>query len=127
MDCYYRLVAWTGTPIARDDINAVMAEIYDNLPRIPPRQDCRHAMHKLALLYIVFALGDLLNMEIPPNDPQSKQHFALAQQCLFSGCFLMYNTLTCVQVLVSLTAYKPANRVVTNGQICSVGRAAQYT
>ncbi|WVF67474.1 hypothetical protein IAT40_002230 [Kwoniella sp. CBS 6097] len=102
---YYRLIAWTGTPILRADMLRIVGTTYKHAPNVPPGQDLRLALHQLSLLYVVMALGQLANMEVPPNDPESKHFFALSQQCLFSGSFLVYNTLSCVQSLSLLAKF----------------------
>ncbi|OCF40130.1 hypothetical protein I317_06081 [Kwoniella heveanensis CBS 569] len=102
---YYRLIAWTGTPVLHEDMLKIVQAIYASIPDVPPGQDLRLALHQLSLLYVVMALGQLANMEVPPNDPESKRLFALAQQCLFSGSFLVYNTLSCVQSLSLLAKF----------------------
>ena len=104
IDTFFRLVAWTGSPILREDMDSIAAEILHYAPEPPRGQDIRLSFHKLALVFIVLALGGLMNMEVPPNDPETKAFFAISQNCLFHGLFLSYNTLTCVQALVSLSA-----------------------
>lgn len=67
---------------------------------------------------MILALGELVNMETPPNNAESKMFFAKAQEALFHGQFLTYNTLTGVQTLVSLGRAKLMT--VHDGQICRV-------
>lgn len=100
VETYFRLVAWTGTPVLHADMVEVTAVIYRARPQPSIPQDIALSLQNLALVYIVIALGGLMNLEIPPNDPETKHHFGMAQHCLFHGAFLTYHTLTGVQVLV---------------------------
>ena len=59
------------------------------------------ALHELALIYAVIALGTVVNMELPPLDPSGTRYLALAQKCLVAGRFLIINTMTCLQALAS--------------------------
>lgn len=66
------------------------------------------ALQLLALLYIVLALGSMLNLEAAADDPACMNFYKLSQRCLVSGNFLVNNSLTTVQTLslmAKFTAY----------------------
>lgn len=106
LGCFQRHIAWNGSPILEDDLSAVLRWLY-SLDGIAPDHPCM-ALQLLALLYIVLALGSLLNMEAAADDPACMAYYKLSQQCLVSGKFLVNNTLTTVQTLslmAKFTAY----------------------
>lgn len=54
---------------------------------------------RLALLFIVYALGALHSLELPPNDPSGEEYLGLAKRCLAEGDFLGHCTIAGVQAL----------------------------
>ena len=80
-----------------DDLTAMLRWLY-GLDSMNPDQP-NMALHRLALLYIVLALGSLLNMEVAADDDACMAFYDLSQQCLVSGKFLINNSLTTVQTL----------------------------
>jgi hypothetical protein len=77
------------------------------LESIPAEQPSR-ALQLLALLYIVLALGSMLNMEVAADEPACMDFYRLSQQCLVASKFLVNNTLATVQALslmAKFTAY----------------------
>lgn len=56
---------------------------------------------ELALLYVVFAMGALYSLELPPNDPVATEYHALSKACLVKGNFLVNTAMSGVQTLVS--------------------------
>lgn len=59
------------------------------------------APQELAVVYIVFALGALLSLELRPQDPSAEHFYNIAKACLAKGDFLVQPTLAAVQALVS--------------------------
>ena len=57
------------------------------------------AYQRLALVYIVLALGSKMNPEIQPDDPSSQRYYQFSQECLSLGNFLVDNSLITVQTL----------------------------
>lgn len=60
------------------------------------RIDCQ----KLALLFIIFAMGSLHSLELPPNDPSGEEYLDLAKRSLAKTDFLTNSTIAGVQTLV---------------------------
>lgn len=61
------------------------------------RVDCQ----RLALLFIIFAMGSLHSLELPPNDPSAEEYLDLAKRSLAKTDFLTHSTVAGVQTLVS--------------------------
>jgi hypothetical protein len=55
---------------------------------------------RLALLYIVFAMGSYYNLELPPDDSSVEEYLELSRSCLAKGDFLANNTIAALQTLV---------------------------
>jgi hypothetical protein len=56
---------------------------------------------ELALLYMIFAMGALYSLELPPNDPVATEYFMLSKACLVKGNFMVNTAISGVQTLVS--------------------------
>lgn len=54
---------------------------------------------------MVFAMGALYSLELPPNDPVASEYLALSKACLVKGNFLVNTTLSGVQTLVRSLSY----------------------
>jgi hypothetical protein len=72
--------------------------VYANL-HMSSQSDIRP--HDLALMFIVFAMGALYSLELPPNDPIATEYLLLSKASLVKSNFLVNNTIHCVQTLVS--------------------------
>lgn len=61
---------------------------------------------RLALLFIILAIGSLHNLELPPNDPSADEYLDLAKRSLAKSDFMTHCTIAGVQTLVSGKAPK---------------------
>lgn len=59
--------------------------------------------HELALLFMVFAMGALFRLELPPHDPIATEYLMLSKAALVKSNFMVNSTIHCVQTLVSVT------------------------
>lgn len=105
---YFRLVAWAGTPVLQADL----VQLIDGAYGLQSGVDARLSLQRLSLVYVVLALGEMFNMEVGPNSQSSKRYFYAAQECLLLGCFMVYNTTTAVQSLVS------SSQTHADGSLC---------
>lgn len=64
-------------------------------------QEPIHA-HRLALIFAIFALGALFDLEKPLRSSEAEHYATLAQECLSSSHFLSEPTLAAVQTLILL-------------------------
>ncbi|KAJ9635687.1 hypothetical protein H2204_005647 [Knufia peltigerae] len=103
ISCFQRHIAWNGSPILESDLSSILDWLYDLAGTIPEQQSM--AFQRLALVYIVLALGSMLNMEVAADDPASRCFYKLSQECLVSGKFLVHNSLTTVQTLSLMSKF----------------------
>lgn len=98
LDCYFRLLAWDGTPVTRPDLELVFTHTYEHssVDAFTP-----YEFQRVGLVYVCLALGTLVNMELPAHDPSGTKYFIEAQRCLLAGKYMTNNTLTCLSALVS--------------------------
>jgi hypothetical protein len=58
---------------------------------------------RLALLFIILAIGSLHNLELPANDPSADEYLELAKRSLSKSDFLTHCTIAGIQTLVRKT------------------------
>lgn len=63
------------------------------------------SFQRMALLYVMFALGSMLNLELAADDESSPNYSELSQKCLVSGQFLVHNALATIQTLSLMAKY----------------------
>ena len=82
-------------------MNGILDDVYTlPLSFSPPSKSLRRVKYqRLALLFIVFALGTVHSLEVSPNDPSSEVYLGLAKRCLAKGDFMRNNTTAGVQAL----------------------------
>lgn len=89
--------------VHRSTIEGIMAETYSPAGRSEQSYIRLHRIEyqRLALIYIVFAIGSLYNLESAPNSPISSRYKALAETCLAKGDVMRNCSVAGVQALVS--------------------------
>jgi hypothetical protein len=108
-ETYYEHAAWFFNPIKRDElINDILSPVYkslkaqrdsgmDSTPQISP--------HQLAVLYIVFALGTLTDLTLPPLHSEAKTYFHLSKAALSCRSVLDSPEVSTVRALTLMAAY----------------------
>ncbi|EKM50386.1 uncharacterized protein PHACADRAFT_263665 [Phanerochaete carnosa HHB-10118-sp] len=95
---YYRHCAWMYTPIPDAEFyNAVFSRIYDQPITID--QDPVDS-HRLAVLYMVLALGTLFDLEQSYMSVEATQYYQLARASLSLDSVLEHQTIPAIQALV---------------------------
>ncbi|EJT45626.1 hypothetical protein A1Q1_05775 [Trichosporon asahii var. asahii CBS 2479] len=94
----YRHLAWGGSALSREDF----AELYESLQNT---EDTHLSFQKLAAVFIVLALGTLVSLELPLDDPTGRHYFDMARQCLVNGRFLTHTTLIGVETVSMMARY----------------------
>lgn len=106
MDSYYRYFAWSlvNPPVLllmirydiapRRTIEPIFKHVYadESTPKMPAQ--------RLGLLFGIFAMGALHNLEVPPDDSAAGEYMQVAKTCLVKGDFMTKNTIAGVQTLV---------------------------
>ncbi|BEJ05387.1 hypothetical protein CcaverHIS641_0212040 [Cutaneotrichosporon cavernicola] len=94
-DSYYRYFAWQYDVVPRQYYEPIFERVYasleSNIEAASPQE--------LALLYIVFAMGALYSLELPPNDPVATEYHGLSKASLVKGNFLVNTAMSGVQTL----------------------------
>jgi hypothetical protein len=78
---------------------------------------------RLALLFIILAIGSLHNLELPPNDPSADEYLDLAKRSLTKSDFMTNCTIAGIQTLVSYRSQVTTNVVACHGPLPLVGNA----
>ncbi|KAF9443665.1 hypothetical protein P691DRAFT_737567 [Macrolepiota fuliginosa MF-IS2] len=96
-ELYYRHAAWMYTPITELDFyETVFRPMYDQ-SAAPPEP---LSAHNLAVLFMVLALGSLLDLEAPPLSPQSMQFYQLGRASLTLESVLEEQSIPGIQALL---------------------------
>lgn len=95
----YRHLAWGGSALSREDFVA----LYDSLESSSNNSSL--SWQRLAAVFIVLALGTLVSLELPLDDPTGKHYFDMARQCLVNGRFLTHTTLIGVETVSMMARY----------------------
>ncbi|KLT41091.1 hypothetical protein CC85DRAFT_303533 [Cutaneotrichosporon oleaginosum] len=92
---YFRYFAWQYDVAPRAYFEPIFERVYAAV------ESNNHAVNpqQLALLFIVFAMGALYSLELPPNDPAAAEYHALSKACLVKGNFLVNTAISGVQTL----------------------------
>ena len=92
--------------VDRGIVDEITADLYreqqdtaTDLPLIHPQ--------KMALFFIVIAVGAQYNLELGANDPIAELYCYMSQQCLAAGNFMVRSTISGVQTLVCLLCTLP--------------------
>ena len=88
-------------PAPRPTLQGIFDDVYTlPLSFSPPSSSLRRiGYQRLALLFIVFALGAVHSLEVSPTDSSSESYLSLAKRCLSKGDFMRNNTVAGVQAL----------------------------
>ncbi|KZT27792.1 hypothetical protein NEOLEDRAFT_1059659 [Neolentinus lepideus HHB14362 ss-1] len=100
---YYKHAAWMYTPIYETDfIDNVYIKFYNDisLPEFAPVE-----MHRLAVLYMVFAMGALLDLDRPPLCLEANQYYSLGRAALSIGSVLEEPSIQSIQALIIMSHY----------------------
>lgn len=109
--CWPRLIhpfAIRYTPITeREFFDTIFVPIYE--PDSAPSDAT--ASHRLALLYMVLATGALLDLDRPPNNPDSMHYYQLGRAALSLESVLDEPSFTAAQALVSKLSCYPMSHL----------------
>lgn len=104
MSWYLKSIAWYCAPMSVEDTVKLVNEVYQiretgQLDIL----DIDQEYHKVAVVFIILALGTLMDMELQPHSPEAKQYCSIAQHCLGSGHHVTRHTPYALQALVGLS------------------------
>lgn len=101
-DIYFRHAAWMYTPITETDFyETIFVPIYE-------QEAAYHGSagsHRLAVLFIVLALGTLLDLERPAHSPESKQFYQLGRAALALDSVLDEQSFLAIQAMLLMSHF----------------------
>ncbi|KAF5362179.1 hypothetical protein D9756_002569 [Leucocoprinus leucothites] len=101
---YYTHAAWMYNPISADTFDTqVYATFYDSNPS--QMGDDPALPHKLSLLFMVLAIGSMMNTALPAYNLEAEKFHQLARAALFQTSIFDAPTLHAVQALYLMTYY----------------------
>ncbi|KAG8220860.1 hypothetical protein J3R82DRAFT_2355 [Butyriboletus roseoflavus] len=101
---YYTLGAWMYDPVNEQDF---FEEIYPLFyaPDAAPPSDDPLLSHKLALMFMVLAIGSLVDIKHPAYNIEAEKYHQLARASLFQGSLFEDPTISAVQTLFLMTFF----------------------
>ncbi|KAK2465637.1 hypothetical protein APHAL10511_002181 [Amanita phalloides] len=99
---YFRHAAWMYTPISENEfLDTILEPFYE-----PDRTPLDATMsHRLAILYMVLALGTMLDLDRPFNSPETMHYYQLARAALSLESVLEEPSASAVQALLLMTHF----------------------
>ncbi|KAJ6454761.1 hypothetical protein C8R47DRAFT_1029826, partial [Mycena vitilis] len=103
-ETYYRNGCWTGMPIMQSETVELLTLVYHN---IASEDECQPATltQKMAVLYLVFALGSLVDLDLPSYSPEADRYFDLACAAMSIKPLFENPSVVTVQALTLLACY----------------------
>ncbi|KAG5715994.1 hypothetical protein E4T56_gene2317 [Termitomyces sp. T112] len=96
-DTYFRHAAWMYTPIPENDfLESVFRPIYDQDGAFQSSVSA----HSLAILFMVLAIGTLMDLDRPAHNPESMQYYQLARAAIALDPILEEQTIPGIQALL---------------------------
>ncbi|KAH8116341.1 fungal-specific transcription factor domain-containing protein [Phellopilus nigrolimitatus] len=105
-DIYYQRAAWMYNPISRQQFEEeVFPHFFNNdfAPPSPPSDSA--SSHRLALMFIVLAIGTLMDPNQAPYNLEAEKYHQLARAALFKSSIFDDPTLHAVQALFLMSYY----------------------
>lgn len=105
--------------IMREEAVDILVPIYRRLaqegkPPYPPTSGHNTWAHKLSLLYMVLAIGALMDFTLPPNNPEAAKYFQLGRAALSLRSVAENPQIETIQTLALLGGY----RHMAGGKAC---------
>ncbi|KAJ7132076.1 fungal-specific transcription factor domain-containing protein [Mycena epipterygia] len=103
-DIYFTHAAWMYAPISPESFEAeVYSQFYD--PNAAPPGDQPVLAHRLSLMFIVLAIGSLMDTAEPAYNLEAEKYHQLARAALFLHSFFDQPTINAVQSLFLMAYY----------------------
>lgn len=107
-DAYFENAAWMYHPVTKEYFyEVIFARIYPDIgPESPTdvetdRDSGSYESHRLALLFIVLAVGILVDLKRPSHDAEAVKYFQLSKAALSINSILEEPSITAIQASVS--------------------------
>ncbi|KAJ6545412.1 hypothetical protein B0H19DRAFT_1167621 [Mycena capillaripes] len=103
-EIYYRNGCWTGMPVNQSETLELLTLIYHPFHSSGIEQQPATA-HRLAVLYLIFTLGSLVDLDLPPYNSDADHYFDLACAAIAIKPVFETPTVVTVQILTLLASY----------------------
>ncbi|KAH8093729.1 fungal-specific transcription factor domain-containing protein [Cristinia sonorae] len=101
---YYTHAAWMYNPVSESQFNDhIFYQFFS--PDAPPPTDDPLLSHQLALMYMVLAIGSLMDIKRPAYNIDAEKYHQLARAALFQSPIFEEPTLNAVQALYLMAFY----------------------
>ncbi|KIL65532.1 hypothetical protein M378DRAFT_161851 [Amanita muscaria Koide BX008] len=101
---YFERAAWMYNPISPQSFNNdIFGHFYD--VNACPLSDDPISCHRLSVMFMVLAIGSLMDTNLPAYNTNAEVYHQLAKAALFHDSFIDNPTLTAVQALFLMTFY----------------------
>ncbi|RDB15834.1 putative transcriptional regulatory protein C1F7.11c [Hypsizygus marmoreus] len=101
---YYSHAAWMYNPISFEAFDTqVYRQFYD--PSAGPSSEDSLLSHRLSLMFMVLAIGSLMNTSLPAYNLEAEKYHQLARAALFYNSLFEEPTINAVQALYLMTFY----------------------
>ncbi|KAJ7212964.1 hypothetical protein GGX14DRAFT_445819 [Mycena pura] len=97
-ETYFKNGCWTAMPL-------MQAEAVELLTQVYRQRDCAVNNQQMAIVYLVFGLGALVDLDLPPYSPEADHYFDLACAAMSVKSLFENSTVLTVQALTMLASY----------------------
>ncbi|KAF9048213.1 hypothetical protein BDZ89DRAFT_1057787 [Hymenopellis radicata] len=101
---YYRHAAWMYNPIPEESFDFEVYQLFYG-SSVPTMADDPLLSHRLSLIFLVFAIGTLMDTNMPAYHIEAEKYFQLSRAALFHDSFVDSPTINAVQALYLMTFY----------------------
>ncbi|EPQ58859.1 hypothetical protein GLOTRDRAFT_33402 [Gloeophyllum trabeum ATCC 11539] len=110
-EAYFEHAQWFLSAISRDEIvNEIMVPIYKSLkekgrPKYSSQDTSETNPHRLGILYFVFCLGALMDLTLPPANPEAEKYYRLGRAAMSLRSLVDAPLIETVQAIAMMGAY----------------------
>ncbi|KAF9820900.1 hypothetical protein IEO21_01127 [Rhodonia placenta] len=101
---YFQHAAWMYNPMSLATFNELVFDVFYNPVAAPPTDDPL-LVHQLALMFMVLAIGSLMDLARPSYNIDAEKYHQLARAALFLSPIFEEPTLSAVQALYLMAFY----------------------
>ncbi|KAF8271618.1 fungal-specific transcription factor domain-containing protein [Lactarius quietus] len=103
LDIYWRHASWMYTPIEQNDFyGSIYSRVFD--PDAGPDHD-RIQSHRIAVVYMMLAIGALLDLDAPPHSYDASHYYQLGRAALSVDSIFEEQSIPAIQALLLMSHY----------------------
>ncbi|KAJ6498765.1 hypothetical protein C8R45DRAFT_1210675 [Mycena sanguinolenta] len=100
---YFRNGCWTGMPVMQSEAVELLTLIYH--PNTGTQHQSPATPQQIAVLYLIFALGSLVDLDLPPYNSDADHYFDVASAAMTIKPLFENPTVVTVQALTLISCY----------------------